>query len=172
MARKPPNMYDYIKNLQQNPKTSAVGSKWTREEEQKMLDSINKGLSFENIALEHKRTINGILYKINEISVRFLEEGFPIEEVAMKVNLSPDKIEIAKVKIEAKQEMREFYKNKSKKDKEEFEKNIKKNEMHDIIKRLERLERLENRDIINRVERLETMDIIKRIERLESKINF
>jgi hypothetical protein len=169
MARKPPNMYDYIKILQQNPKTSAVGSKWTREEEQKMLDSINKGMSFENIALEHKRTINGILCRINEISVRFLKEGFPIEEVAMKVNLSPDKIEIAKVKIEAKQEMREFYKNKSKKDKEEFEKNIKKNEMHDIIKRLERLE---NRDIINRVERLETMDIIKRIERLESKINF
>ena len=106
MARKPPNMYDYIKNLQQNPKTSSVGSKWTQEEEQKMLDSINKGMSFENIALEHKRTINGILCKINEISVRFLEEGFPIEEVALKVNLSPDKIEIAKAKIEAKQEMR------------------------------------------------------------------
>lgn len=175
MARKPPNMYDYIKNLQQNPKTSSVGSKWTQEEEQKMLDSINKGMSFENIALEHKRTINGILCKINEISVRFLEEGFPIEEVALKVNLSPDKIEIAKAKIEAKQEMREFYKNKSKKDKEEFEKNIKKNEMRDLHSMqdiIKRLERLENRDVINRVERLETMDIIKRIERLESKINF
>lgn len=171
MTRKPPNMYDHIKNLQQNPKTSAVGSRWTREEEQKMLDSISKGISFENIALEHKRTINGILCRINEISVRFLEEGFPIEEVSMKVNLSPEKIEIAKVKIEAKQEMREFFKNKSKKDKEEFEKNEKNNKLHelDIINRLERLE---NRDIINRVERLETMDIIKRIERLESKINF
>jgi hypothetical protein len=169
-------MNDYIKNLQQNPKTSAVGSKWTREEEQKLLNSISNAIPITDIALEHKRTINGILYKINEISVRFLEEGFPIEEVAMKVNLSPDKIEINKAKIEAKQEMREFYKNKSKKDKEKFEMR----EL-DIINRLERLEnrdiinrleRLENRDIINRLERLETMDIIKRLECLEYKINF
>ena len=168
MARKPPTMYDYVKNLQQNPKTSAVGSKWTREEEQKLLESIHKGISFEHIALEHKRTINGILCKINDISVRFLEEGFPIEEIAMRVNLSTEKIEVAKEKAKARLEMREYFKNKSKKDKAELEKNRNKYEMQDIIKRLERLE---SKDITNRVEHLETRDIINRIELLEAKIN-
>lgn len=172
MDRTRPNIGDYIKNLQQNPQTVFVGNKWTKEEEQKLLNLISNGISISDIAKEHKRTENGILYRINQISVRFLEDGFPIEEVSRKFNLSPEKIEVGKAKIEAQREMREFFKNKSKKDKEEFEFNKKKNEMHEMQDIINRLERLERRDIINRIERLETNDIISRLERLESKINF
>ncbi len=47
-----------------NEHTSNVGTKWTIEEELKLIQEINDNKSYEKIALEHKRTILGIKSRV------------------------------------------------------------------------------------------------------------
>ena len=50
--------------LKNNEDTSNIGSRWTIEEDQKLVKEISNNKSYEEIALEHKRTINGVKSRV------------------------------------------------------------------------------------------------------------
>jgi hypothetical protein len=53
-----------IKELKSKEETSNVGKKWTIEEDEKLVQEIKDNKSYEEIALEHKRTITGIKSRV------------------------------------------------------------------------------------------------------------
>ena len=53
-----------LKELRSNEDTSNVGTKWTIEEDKQLVQEIADNKSYEEIALEHKRTILGIKSRV------------------------------------------------------------------------------------------------------------
>ncbi len=53
-----------IKELKSKEETSNVGKKWTIEEDEKLVQEIKDNKPYEEIALEHKRTITGIKSRV------------------------------------------------------------------------------------------------------------
>ncbi len=54
-------MMSLLKSMEE---TSNVGKKWTTEEDEKLVQEIKDKKSYEEIALEHKRTITGIKSRV------------------------------------------------------------------------------------------------------------
>jgi ribosomal protein S21 len=54
-------MMSLLKSIEE---TSNVGKKWTTEEDEKLVQEIKDKKSYEEIALEHKRTITGIKSRV------------------------------------------------------------------------------------------------------------
>jgi hypothetical protein len=50
--------------LRCNDETSNVGTKWTIEEDTKLVQEITENKTYEEIALEHKRTVHGIKLRL------------------------------------------------------------------------------------------------------------
>ena len=50
--------------LRCNDETSNVGTKWTIEEDTKLVQEITENKTYEEIALEHKRTVLGIKLRV------------------------------------------------------------------------------------------------------------
>jgi len=50
--------------LKEKEETSNVGKKWTTEEDEKLVKEIKDKKTYEEIALEHKRTITGIKSRV------------------------------------------------------------------------------------------------------------
>ncbi len=50
--------------LKNNEDTSKAGTKWTIEEDQKLIEEISTNIPYEEIALDHKRTINAIKSRV------------------------------------------------------------------------------------------------------------
>jgi len=103
------NISEYIKKLKENPETSAVGSKWTKDEENQLLKEIENEISIGDIALAHKRTVGSIKARLNDIAMRLLQDGMNIEEVSIKLRIHKEILEIekerraTKVKVEIEQ---------------------------------------------------------------------
>lgn len=53
-----------LKELKSNEDTSNAGNKWTIDEDEKLVQEIVDNKSYEEIALEHKRTILGIKSRV------------------------------------------------------------------------------------------------------------
>ncbi len=101
-----------IKELKIKEETSNVGKKWTIEEDEKLVQEIKDKKSYEEIALEHKRTITGIksrvisniiypLYKdvdeeqqeinIQEISTEYKIDDWMIIKYMKKMKTKPER---------------------------------------------------------------------------------
>ncbi len=50
--------------LKNNEETSNIGTRWTIEEDKKLVKELTNNKSYEEIALDHKRTINGIKSRV------------------------------------------------------------------------------------------------------------
>ncbi len=50
--------------LRSNDETSNVGTKWTIEEDNRLVEEIIENKTYEEIALEHKRTVHGIKLRV------------------------------------------------------------------------------------------------------------
>ena len=95
------NIRENIQKLKDQPETSAVGSKWTEDEEKLLIKSISEDKLIDDIAKEHKRTSGGIRSRLRVIAVRMIEtEGKTIEEVSTILRMTPEEIEDAKTKRE------------------------------------------------------------------------
>ena len=66
---------------------SKVGTKWTNEEEAQLLKEIANNLSYEEIALEHKRQPNGIMIRVRQLAYKMFTNGKSIEEVRRDTKL-------------------------------------------------------------------------------------
>lgn len=84
-----------FKKLREEKETSSVGKKWTSQEETQLLNSITKNKkSFEDIAKEHKRTVNGIKCRLKKLALDMIEkDGKTVEETATLMNLTVEEIE-------------------------------------------------------------------------------
>jgi hypothetical protein len=86
--------YENIMRCRENPELSAVGSKWTHEEEVKLIKLLREGKNVYEIAKEHKRKPGGIEARIKQIAVRMIEiNGKPHDELNKLINMTTQNIE-------------------------------------------------------------------------------
>ena len=88
-------MFKKFLELQHNEETSRVGNKWLPEEDYKLLKEITDKKSFEDIALEHKRTIVGIKARvISHILYAQYKDGIKtIDELSYEYNIEKNLVE-------------------------------------------------------------------------------
>jgi hypothetical protein len=95
----PPGMGSHIKRLKETPETAMTGTRWTPQEDEKLLLSITNGKTTNEIALEHQRTVGGIESRLRTIAVRMLDvDKTPIENVSATLRLSVEEILLAQKK--------------------------------------------------------------------------
>lgn len=88
--------------LRCNDETSNVGTKWTIEEDTKLVQEITENKTYEEIALEHKRTVHGIkLRVISHIIYPKIKDGvsadadaadMDIEELALEYKIDTSQL--------------------------------------------------------------------------------
>ena len=92
--------------LRSNDETSNVGKKWTTEEDNKLLEEFTENKTYEEIALEHKRTAYSIqLRVISRIIYPKIKNDVEIdmEKVALEYNIGTKELlyNINKLKMKA-----------------------------------------------------------------------
>lgn len=96
--------------LRSNDETSNVGTKWTIEEDTKLVQEIIENKTYEEIALEHKRTVHGIklrvishiIYpKIKDAVADAADADIDIEELALEYKIDTSQLirQIDKLKM-------------------------------------------------------------------------
>jgi hypothetical protein len=85
-------MFKGMDNLRKNEETSRVGKKWTVEEDEELMKELNDKKSYEEIALNHKRTIGGIKSRVicNILYLHFKDKSKTIEELSLEYNIEND----------------------------------------------------------------------------------
>jgi DNA replication protein DnaC len=87
------SMYQSMQALKQNPETENLGKKWSEEEINNLLSAIKDGSSLDELALEHKRTINSIRTKLLVIADHYItNKKMDINEVSKIVKMPVIKI--------------------------------------------------------------------------------
>jgi len=79
-------------NLRKNEETSRVGKKWTVEEDEELMKELNDKKSYEEIALNHKRTIGGIKSRVIclILYLQYKDKSKTIEELSLEYNIEND----------------------------------------------------------------------------------
>lgn len=95
-----------MQELRTNDETMNVGTKWTIEEDNKLVQEITDNKTYEEIALEHKRTVYSIqLRVISRIIYPKIKDDIEIdmEKVALEYNISTKELlyNINKLKMKA-----------------------------------------------------------------------
>ena len=85
-------MFKGMDNLRKNEETSRVGKKWTVEEDEELMKELNDKKSYEEIALNHKRTIGGIKSRVicNILYLHYKDKSKTIEELSLEYNIEID----------------------------------------------------------------------------------
>ena len=90
-------------NLRKNEETSRIGAKWSVEEDEELIKELIDKKSYEEIALNHKRTIGGIKSRVicNVLYLQYKDKSKTIEELSLEYNIEIDLVikYINKVKI-------------------------------------------------------------------------
>lgn len=73
---------EYTKN--KAPENNKSQSRWTDEEHQQLKDEVQSGLSFEEIAKKHSRTVNAIQIKLACLANQAVEEGMTVEDALLE----------------------------------------------------------------------------------------
>ena len=71
---------------------SRIGKKWLIEEDEELIKEIEDKLTFEEIALKHKRTITGIKARVisHIIYPKIMNDNIDINELSIKYNIDKD----------------------------------------------------------------------------------
>jgi len=95
-------MFKGVRDLRNNEETSRAGNKWLPEEDDKLVQEISDKKSFEDIALEHKRTITGIKSRvISQIIYKQYKDGNKsIDDLSSEYNIEKDLVDKYINKIE------------------------------------------------------------------------
>jgi ATP-dependent DNA helicase PIF1 len=87
------SMYQSMQALKQNPETENLGKKWSEEEINDLLSAIKDGSSLDELAVEHKRTINSIRTKLLNIADHYItNKKMDVNEVSKIVKMPVIKI--------------------------------------------------------------------------------
>ena len=117
---------------QKRKKPSEFGKKWFPQEDNQLLIELEEGLSMENIAELHNRSIGGILSRCKENAYKMYLRNISIEEIIEKTKLTPEEIReiIDKKQKPTKKEIKEL--DEIKKDIQEIKNSMK--ELIEMIK--------------------------------------
>ena len=79
-------------NLRNKEETSRVGKKWLLEEDEELMKELIDKKSYEEIALNHKRTIGGIKSRVicNILYLQYKDKSKTIEELSLEYNIEND----------------------------------------------------------------------------------
>jgi hypothetical protein len=85
-------MFKEMVSLRNNEETSRVGSKWLQEEDEELMREISDKKTYEEIALNHKRTIVGIKSRVinNILYLQYKNKSKTIEELSSEYNIEND----------------------------------------------------------------------------------
>jgi len=75
-----------------NNNNKRIGQSWTTYEEIKLLEEIKNGVSLNEIAFEHKRTMFGIECRLKKIGKRMLKENTTIKQIKQMTRLGASEI--------------------------------------------------------------------------------
>jgi hypothetical protein len=96
-------MFTEMANLRKNEETSRIGAKWSVEEDEELMKELIDKKSYEEIALNHKRTIGGVKSRVicNVLYLQYKDKSKTIEELSLEYNIENDLVlkYINKVKI-------------------------------------------------------------------------
>lgn len=84
----------YLKHTQicrENPETANAWKKWTTEEEEKLVTELND-MTYEELALLHKRTVGGIKTRVLKMALDECNDGENIYNVSEKYNVTEEQI--------------------------------------------------------------------------------
>lgn len=96
------NFGQNVKKLRQNSETSNVGTKWTPEEESKLLEETENKTPLEHIAKNHKRTIGGIESHLCLMAYDFVKNGdLTLEEASDMVNIDKVSLKRSFIKMDS-----------------------------------------------------------------------
>lgn len=79
-------------DLRKNEETSRIGAKWSVEEDEELIKELINKKSYEEIALNHKRTIGGIKSRVicNVLYLQYKDKSKTIEELSLEYNIEID----------------------------------------------------------------------------------
>ena len=85
-------MFTEIANLKKNEETSRIGKKWSNEEDEELMKELIDKKSYEEIALNHKRTIGGIKSRVIclILYLQYKDKSKTIEELSLEYNIEND----------------------------------------------------------------------------------
>ena len=78
--------------LKDNPDKypSRLGAPWDDDEQKQLLKSIAKGMSINDIAKEHDRTVGGIRARLRHIAVEYYNKDYSIDDIEQLTGLEKD----------------------------------------------------------------------------------
>ena len=79
-------------SLRNKEETSRVGAKWLQEEDDELMREISDKKTYEEIALNHKRTIGGIKSRVinNILYLQYKNKSKTIDELSSEYNIEID----------------------------------------------------------------------------------
>jgi len=85
-------MFKEMVSLRNNEETSRVGKKWLQEEDEELMREISDKKTYEEIALNHKRTIVGIKSRVIclILYLQYKDGTKTIEELSSEYNIEND----------------------------------------------------------------------------------
>jgi hypothetical protein len=85
-------MFTEMANLRKNEETSRIGAKWSNEEVEELMKELIDKKSYEEIALNHKRTIGGIKSRVIclILYLQYKDKSKTIEELSLEYNIEND----------------------------------------------------------------------------------
>ena len=93
-----------LDKLQNDPKTARTGTKWTDDEENKILEYLQADMDYEQIALKLQRSVNSVKSRIMETYIKkVIKQEMILEEVSTLLHIPIDLLTIAKRRYENKQ---------------------------------------------------------------------
>ena len=92
--------------LRQQQETARAGIQWTFIEDQKLMEAVEQKKLFEEIALQHQRTVKSIQFRTITLGMKKYKE-LTIEAMAEKLNLKPEDIQSYIEHQEEKQRLQE-----------------------------------------------------------------
>ena len=80
-------MHKYVQQLKSRPETAKLGSKWTDEEKEHLLQSVRQGVPLNEIAAQHKRTVGSVTSKLTAIAIERMRAGTSLHDAAAGVGM-------------------------------------------------------------------------------------
>lgn len=80
--------------LENMVKISFVGQKWTKQEDENLLEEIKSNLDYDEIAKIHKRTLLGIKKRLEIIAYDMYFDEIPMDDITQKTKISKEQISI------------------------------------------------------------------------------
>jgi hypothetical protein len=143
-----------FEELKENPNTANIGTKWTEEDDKKLMKIVdnyilnNNEINYNNIALEFKRTIGSIVARIKLNVYRMINDQTNVGELCNKYQINQ-------------MDMDFFIEQQSKREREKKSKStISNNEIHNVL--------LSFKDEIDEIKRY-FKSINSRLKRIEEK---